>query len=171
MPLTYLRFPTIIEKMKKLVFTIVVNVLITLSVVAILIYSAQDAHPASGLYNLKRVEEKLILATKTTPDARVDYYIVMLNERQGEIKMVMVSKDYRHLLDTSLRYTSQAGEATNIVVATNDINGTQKLRDQFSKDRELFVEYMKILPQSTPELKHLQDGLNYLKIYEDQLPR
>lgn len=155
----------------KLTLTIIANVLITAVVIIVLTQFAKDAYPTSGLYNLKRVEEKLILATKTTPEQKVDYYIVMLNERQGEVKMVMVSKDYRHLLDTSLRYTSQAGEATNIVVATNDINGAQKLRDQFSKDRELFIKYMKNLPPNTPEQIHLQDGLNYLKIYKDQLPQ
>lgn len=157
--------------MKKLVFTIVINVLITLSVITILIYSARDAHPASGLYNLKRVGEKIVLTSKVSDDAKIDYYFELLNRRQDEMKRVYGDQEYRYLLETSLRYTSLAGETTNLIIATNNTQKADDLRVLFVAHKENINNMRKYIPKDIVEDTYLQDALNYIDIYENTLPR
>lgn len=169
--MTYLRFPTIIEKMKKLVATIVINVLITLSVIAILIYSARDAHPSSGLYNLKRVGEKVVLTSKFSNEAKIDYYFELLERRQAEMKRVYGDQEYRYLLETSLRYTSLAGETANLIIASNNTQKADEMRALFIAHKENVNNMKKYLPKDHIEDTYLQDTLNYIDIYENTLPK
>lgn len=157
--------------MKKILITLILNAVITLSILSIFIFFAQNAHPTSSLYNLKRVAEHLTLATRLTPISKAEYQIILLEKRFQEIEQVFKSRDFKHLLVTSLRYSTTAGELAEIIRSNS-------LTEQSNRTKIIFARHTKrltVLRQNTPkkiiEEKFLQDSINYLNTYTQQLPK
>ncbi len=154
-------------------FRIQMGLIIILIVFALSLLVSQKANPDSVLlFALKRVQEKAFLKLKSSPQEKVDYMVSLLNNRLDELRNLVSSKSYTYILPASLRYSTSAGEITDLVISNN-------LKDKVSLVKQIFVNHRKVLndlytiyPKNIPdneEWKFIQDDYNYLKIYLDKL--
>ncbi len=146
-----------------------------LSFFAISLISSQDATPDNSyLFSLKRVQEKVFLKTISNPKDRVLYMKALLNKRIKELVAVVNNKQYRAVLKASQRYSTLAGQITDLIVANNlkDLADLTKL--QFENHMPIIYKAYVIYPKNIPdneEWKYILDDHNYLKIYLDKLSK
>lgn len=125
------------------------------------------------LFNLKRLQEKVFLNTKSSPESRVEYMTFLLNIRLDEIKYVVNSKKYDYLLTSSLRYSTLAGEITELIIVNNLQSQAEPLKNQFLYHKQILHDLYDSYPKNTDniEYKYLEDDINYLDIYLNKLSR
>jgi len=125
------------------------------------------------LFNLKRLQEKVFLNTKPSPESKVEYMTFLLNVRLDEIKYILSRKKYDYLLSTSLRYSTLAGETTELIIANNLKDQAEPLKNQFLYHKQILHDLYVSYPKNTDnvEYKYLEDDINYLDIYLNKLSR
>lgn len=135
---------------------------------------SQSANPNDQpFFGLKRLQEKTFLKLK--PDARnkVDYLSSLLDIRLLELKNLVKNKQYDYLLSSSLRYSTFAGQITELVTANNLTDKVDAIKNQFLNHQKLLDALYVAYPKNTENLeyKYIQDDFNYLGIYLDQLSK
>lgn len=146
-----------------------------LTIIVLALISSQKANPNDQLiYGLKRVQEKAFLKTISNPEERIGYMRTLLENRLKELTSVVVNKKYDFVLNSALRYSTLAGQITELIEANNlkDLVEPTKLQfnDHSKKLQDLYVYYPKNIPDNV-EHKYIQDDVNYLKIYLDKLSK
>lgn len=146
--------------------------IIILAIFALSLILSQTANPdMPALFALKRIQENIFLKFKSNYRERLEYLSFLLDNRLVELSNVVKSKNYDYVLKSSLRYSTTAGQITDLVIANN-------LKDQVSSIKQKFEDHQKILndiyviyPKNTDNLeyKYIEDDINYLKIYLDKL--
>lgn len=149
--------------------------IIILAVFAISLLLSQKANPdMPQLFALKRVQEKAFLKLKSTPWDKVDYMSTLLETRLEELQNVVKNKSYGDVLKASLRYSTLAGQITDLIVANNLTEKVEAARNQFLSHQKildaLYVAYPKNIPDNV-EWKYIQDDFNYLGLYLDKLEK
>lgn len=141
---------------------IVITVLIILNVSV----ANPDNQP---FYNFKRLYEKVQLNLKSNSEDKLNYQFKLLDKRLTELVYIVENGNSSYVLTTSLRYSTTAGQVTELIIENN-------LKDQAEKTKEKFEAHLLIvkdLPQKYPkddeEIKYIIDDANYLKIYIDLL--
>ena len=123
------------------------------------------------LFALKRIQEKVFMKMKTTPTDRLEYMSLMLDSRLNELNSIVRGKNYDHVLYSSLRYSTLAGQMSEEVL-TNNLNlRVDAVRKQFSDHLVILNDIYVFYPKNTSNLeyKYIEDDINYLKIYLDKL--
>lgn len=124
--------------------------------------------PESPFYNFKRIAEKGTMATKRTPQARADYYLYLLDQRYNELDWVSKYK-YEYVLSSSLRYSTTAGEAVQLVKANNLVDYKQPLLDRFAKHKKKYQYHEKTVGVVGGQRGFLRDAINYIDLYTADL--
>lgn len=131
---------------------------------------ASSANPSNLLFPLKRLEEKNTLSNKSNPEDKLNYMLDLADNRLTELSEIVNSKNYRFVLKSSLRYSTQVGEIVNLVKSNNLKDKTQMVTDRLTPHQSvlesLYANYPD--PENT-ERKYVQDDINYLKIYLSEL--
>lgn len=146
--------------------------IILLSILALSLLISQSANPAMSLFfNMKRVQEKAYMKFKTTPEARLDYMSVLLDNRLGELESLVKNKNYTFLLTSSLRYSTLAGQMTELVVSNNLKDKAVGTKAQFNNHKKILNDLYIAYPKNTDNLeyKYLEDDMNYLDLYLEKL--
>ncbi len=151
------------------------GLIIFLVVFALSLVLSQKANPSnSSLFSLKRVQEKVYLKLKSDPGVRVDYMIFLLNNRLYELDTVVKGKNYQFVLPSASRYSTLAGQITDLVITNNLKSKVESIKQTFENHQkvlnDLYVYYPKNIPDNV-EWKYIQDDVNYLKIYLDKLSK
>ena len=137
-----------------------------------LIFSQSSSPNIPPLFALKRIQEKVFLKLKSNPEQRLDYMTFLLNNRLDEMRNLVNSQSYNYILPTSLRYSTLAGQITDLIIGNNlkdKVSSTeQKFTDHQKVLNDLYVIYPKNIPDNE-EWKYIQDDYNYLKLYLDKL--
>lgn len=146
-----------------------------LAVLALSLILSQKATPDfSPLFALKRIQEKIFLSLKSSPKDRLEYMRFLLDNRLDELSKVVKNKKYDHVLKASLRYSTLAGQITELITANNLKESLDSTKQQFlTHQKELYDVYV-LYPKNIPdneEWKYIQDDINYLKIYLDKLTK
>lgn len=147
--------------MKKILLTFFLNVLVTLAVFGFLIYYAQNAYPASALYNLKRLYENAEMSLQFTDDAKAKYYLKLTDKRMAEIERVYNNEQYQHILITSLRYVATTGNATDFYLAKQLADPANELQKTMIEDVKRFEKMRADLPAENEDGRFLTDAINY----------
>ncbi len=137
-----------------------------------LILSQKAAPNIPPLFAIKRVQEKVFLKLKTNPEERVDYMISILNSRLNELRDIVNGKDYDYVLPTASRYSTLAGQITELIIANNLKDKIPSITKTFEDHKKILNDLYVIYPKNIPdnvEWKYIQDDYNYLKIYLDKL--
>lgn len=150
---------------------IAVALLLGLSLSLVLSQTADPSLPM--FFGLKRVQEKVFMKLKSNPGERLDFMSGMLNSRLVELNSVVRGEKYDHVLYSSLRYSTLAGEMTDEVLANNLKSYVDPVKNQFSNHLIKLKEIYDYYPKNTSNLeyKYIEDDINYLKIYLDKLPK
>lgn len=153
---------------------------IQLGAMAILLFLAislllsQQANPDSGpFFQLKRAQEKVFLKTRLSTNSKVDYMSSLLESRLMEVSNVVNNESYTYLLPASLRYSTLAGQVTDLIVANNLTGKVEGIKNQFLSHQKILDALYVAYPKNTDNLeyKYIQDDYNYLKLYLDKLEK
>lgn len=147
------------------ILTIIVILIAFIGVAFLSQWARPDFYP---FYNLKRFEEKIIEITKINPEARADYDMQLLQYRLEDVEYITDNEEYNMFVPTSLRYSTTAGDLTNWVLG-HSLNDKKKVIVNFFKMHQSILE--KILRKNGQQgsWKFIQDDINYLTIYENEL--
>lgn len=135
---------------------------------------SQNANPdATLIFGLKRIQEKTFLSFKSEPVSRLDYMSNMLENRLEELSNSVKNKKYDYVLPAASRYSSLAGQMTDLIIANNLSDKIDPVKNQFSAHAKVLHEIYVIYPKNTEnvEYKYIEDDINYLKIYLDKLSK
>lgn len=148
------------------------GLIIILVILALSLIFSQNAAPDSALlWGLKRIQEKVYLNLKSNSQEKIDYMSFLLNRRLEELKSQVERQSYSKILPSALRYSSLAGEITDMIIANNMKDQAVSAINQF-KDHQIILNDIYVLyPKNTgnTEYKYIKDDINYLKIYLDKL--
>lgn len=150
-----------------------VGLIIVLTIFALSLIISQKANPSNPpLFAFKRVQEKVYLKLKSNPEQKLDYMLYLLNNRLYELEAVVKNKNYDFVLPSSSRYSTLAGEITELIIISNlknMVNPIKQIFEEHSKVlNDLYVIYPKNISDNV-EWKYIKDDYNYLKIYLDKL--
>lgn len=154
------------------------NLKIQLVSIIILIFTAvslllsQSATPDSPqLFGLKRYLENSFLKIKSNPEQKLDYMRLMLDRRLSELNTQVRGKSYDYILPSASRYSTLAGQITDLVLSLNQKNQIESVKIQFINHQKTLKSLYDIYPKNTEnmEYKYIEDDINYLKIYIEKL--
>lgn len=148
-----------------------ITILVVLAISLILSQSASPDTPPFFL--LKRLQEKVFLKTKSTPQDQVDYMSSLLEVRLKELQNQVNNKSYGYILPSALRYSALAGQITDLIVANNLTDKVEETKNQFLSHKKVLDVIYVIYPKNTDneEYKYIQDDYNYLGLYLDKLAK
>ncbi len=145
---------------------IIILVIFTISLLA-----SQNASPNfPPLFGLKRVQEKSFLSLQTSSEDKLDYMLGLQSNRLSELSTVVKNQNYEYVLGAASRYSSLAGEITDIVLTSHN-DKKAEVKKIFENHQKTLKELYQIYPKNTDNLeyKYIEDDINYLKIYMDKL--
>lgn len=148
------------------------GVIFVLAVLALSLILSQSASPDSVLFwGLKRVQEKVYLDLKSNPQEKIDYMSFLLDRRLEELESQVERQSYGQILPSASRYSSLAGEITEMIVVQNMTDKVEFITNQFKQHQPVLYDIYVLYPKNTDnvEYKYIEDDINYLKIYSDQL--
>ena len=149
------------------------GLIVVLIIFALSLILSQNANPSvPPLFALKRIQEKVYLKLKSNPEERLDYMIYLLNTRLDEMRVLVNLQSYNYILPTSLRYSTLAGQITDLIIANNLTDKVAFIKQTFMDHQKIVNDLYVIYPKNIPdneEWKYIQDDYNYLKLYLDKL--
>lgn len=157
---------------KRLIAWIQLVLVVLLAAAVISLIFSPNANPDfPPLWGLKRVQEKAFLGFKSTPSEKFDYMTHLLDIRLDELENITNNKSYNYLLRASLRYSTLAGEITELVINNNMVDQVQATKEQFRDHKKVLNDLYVKYPKNTDnvEYKYLEDDINYLNIYLQKL--
>ena len=121
-------------------------------------------------YNLKRLKEKLSLTLfHRTPTRRVNFLKVLLLRRIAELKFVVERDDIANLQNSSQRYSTTAGQITE-VITKNSLNSEKEYFRKLFKDHTLLLEQLQTnYKYDSGQWLFLKWDIDYLKLYSERL--
>lgn len=157
---------------KKLIVWIQVVIIGILIIASVSLILSRNASPNSSLlFGLKRVQEKVFLSVKSGPNDKVDYMSSLLEERLKELGALIKNSSYDYLWSASLRYSTFAGQITDLIVSNRMTDRLEAVKKQFQDHKKVLNDLYVAYPKNTDnvEYKYLEDGINYLDIYLEML--
>lgn len=143
-----------------------------LVIFALSLILSQKANPDNPpLFALKRIQEKAFLSLKSNPKDQLEYMSALLNNRLGELSSVVKSKNYNYVLPSASRYSTLAGQMTELLIS-NNLNGySDSIKNQFLNHQKVLYDIYVLYPKNfdDEEYKYIEDDINYLKIYLEKL--
>lgn len=132
---------------------------------------SQNATPQSQLFfGLKRIQEKKFLILKSSPLEKAKYQSQLLDRRLYDLQQLVKNKNYTYILNASLRYSTTAGELTQLIKDNKLVDLTKRTQEKFNQHLRLLENLYDSYPKDVNgEYKFIQDDINYLKIYLTQL--
>lgn len=148
------------------------GLIITVALFILSLILSQNATPDfPPFFNLKRVQEKAYLSLKSSPEAKVDYMSLLLDSRLKELEAQVNNESYNYILPSALRYSTTAGQMTELIIANNLTSHNDWVSELFKKHKQKLNEIYVIYPKNTDnvEYKYIEDDINYLDIYLQKL--
>src|SRR3990172_11929828 len=121
-----------------------------------------DSQP---LYNLKRLSEKTQLGLKSNQKNKLDYQYKLLDERLRELEFIVETGNSQYVLTTSLRYSTTAGQITELIINNNLKGESQKAKEKFGNHLQVVKDLPAKYPKADEEVKFIIDDVNYLTTY------
>lgn len=133
-------------------------------------YAIDRIYPDSVFkYNLKRLEEKVLLFLNFTSSSKAKYVQNLLEERLFELEYITETKNLAHIEKTSQRYETIAGELTELINANNLRREAGIARDKFEKHTAMLNFLRDQFKPGTAEWRFVQNDINSLSIYSQKL--
>lgn len=147
--------------------------IIILAVFAVSLLLSLKAGPdVAPLFTLKRIQEKVVLKLKSTPEEKVNVMSNILDDRLSELQNLIKNQNYNYTLPSAQRYSTLAGQITEIVIANNLTDKVEPLKNKFIAQKKIVNDIYVAYPKNRPgdeEWKYIQDDFNYLNLYLDKL--
>ena len=145
------------------------GLIVVLGIIVFLLLNVNNAIPGSPLFAVKRLEEKVFLKLKSSPEDKISYQSFLLETRLKELAELANQKKYSYILEASLRYSATAGNLTELIVQNSQEDQAAQTIRQFeqhkTKLQNIYISY----PMEDTEGKYLLDDKNYLDLYIEKL--
>lgn len=152
---------------KKTSFKILIIILLLFLIsFSFIIPQAKPTNPT--VFLLKRTQENLILNLHPTPSLKTSYYFTLQYNRFEDLKYVTKNNYHKCILTCSQRYYTTTGNLTEHIIKNNQKNLAAKAIDTLQKQKEELQSLLQTAPK-TSELKYIEDSINYLDIFINQL--
>lgn len=144
-------------------------VCLTLLLIFVLLSGKADPDWAL-LYGYKRAQEKSFLSLKQQAQERSDFYAFLLDNRLVELEHLVEKRKTGYILNASLRYSTTAGELTILIKNGYLKDKVPPVIDRFRNHGLILAKLLRLCQENDhTECKYIQDDINYLKIYSDEL--
>ncbi len=141
-------------------------------IIASLFLSSYSDPTIPYLFSLKRSQEKVFQKLQLSDEQKLNFNQNLLNARLLELQSIVNTKSYPLILQASLRYSTTAGDITNLIINSGFKDKISLMQVVFSNHQKVFQQLIDNYPKDyNVEWKYLQDDFNYLKIYKDQLSK
>ena len=141
-----------------------------IAIFALLFLNVGKATPDNQpFYNTKRLYEKAQLKLASSPAEEVDVFSQLLDKRLSELEFIVMSGKSKHVLKTSLRYSTFAGQLTETALQNNLVEKVPEIKDKLELHRQVVRRLVEDYPRQDDEKKFVIDAVNYLTIYIEQL--
>lgn len=147
--------------------------ILMLAIFALSLIVSQSITPDNKLlFGLKRIQEKVYLKLTGT-DNRLEYMRSLLDKRLIELDKMVKAESYCCILNAATRYSSLAGQITEIIESANMKDKAFSTIEQFQAHKKILQETYRIYPKNTDnfEYKYIEDDINYLDLYLDKLTK
>jgi len=147
-------------------------IVVLLILILSLIFS-QTAASDSPFFGIKRLQEKAFMKLKGTPEDKLNFMSTLLDHRLKELQDIIEHGSFGEMWTTSLRYSTQAGEMTDLVIANNMVDKVEGIKNQFSNHKKILNDMYVAYPKNTNNLeyKYIEDDMNYLNLYLEKLSK
>jgi len=133
-------------------------------------YAMDRIYPDSVFkYNLKRLEEKVVLFINFSPSSKAKYMQNLLEEREFELEYITETKNIAHIEKTSQRYESSAGQLAEYIKINRLKSLVGSTNDKFEKHAERLKFFRDQFDYRTAEWRFVQNDINSLNIYSKAL--
>ena len=146
--------------------------ILILAVFALILLLSQTATLDNPVrFSFKRIQEKAYLNLKSNPQEQLDYMSFLLDRRLEELGNQVRRQSYSHILPSATRYSTLAGQITDLLVTNNLEDKIEGIKQQFLDHQKVLQDIYVMYPKNTDnvEYKYIEDDINYLKIYLDKL--
>lgn len=134
----------------------------------------ERVNPSDGFnYGLKRLKEKLLLILPfRSAKSKAGLYEQFTKNRLAELKYVVDQKDMANFENATTRYFTTVGQFVDFLTK----NGTADQKSQAAKSLSTHTPVLEALRdtfegQEKAEWRFMQDDINYVKLYTDQLQK
>lgn len=147
--------------------------IIILAVLAISLILSKNANSTNPFFGLKRFQENSFLMLKTNPKDKVDYMSHLLDVRLSEFEQLIKAGGKYNMWSSSLRYSTFAGQITDLIVANNLKDMIDPIKKQFEAHKTKLNQLYVAFPKNTDngEWKYILDAINYLNFNLDKLSK
>lgn len=130
----------------------------------------ESVNPTDGIsYVFKRALERVVTFFAFSDNSKTDDYKKLLNTRLSELKYIIENKKMAYFEKATQRYFTIAGQLTEYLISKN-------LSNDYESTRELLMSHVPILTQlrdrfefGTAEWRFVEDDINYIKEYANNL--
>lgn len=131
----------------------------------------EKVNPRDGHgYAVKRLKEKAMLVLLSfSKQKKADYYNKLAGSRLAELKYVVEKKDMANFENTTTRYFATVGQFVNFLVSKNLTEEKIKARQVLTSHIPLLESLRGTYDPTTAEWRFMQDDVNYVKTYINQL--
>jgi len=159
---------------RKVIFTIAILCLFSSfasAVNAVDNIAYEQINPSNSYsYNLKRLKEKISLVFfYRTPVKKVNFLKTLFSRRIAELKYTVDNKDIVNIQTASQRYSTTAGQMTEIVTKNNLNSEKEYLKNLFSEQVSLIEKWQAVYKYDSAEWLFLKWDIDYLKLYSEKL--
>jgi hypothetical protein len=133
----------------------------------ILLVVSQNVGPTSPLFPIQRIDESLILFTKYSPDAKIEYYQSLIQKRFLDISSVVKTNHRDILVSVSLRYSTTVGRAVELALASDTRKIQLKL--DLEQQKKMLQNIVNNYKSNDLRQKYIEDDINYINTYEAKL--
>lgn len=147
--------------------------ILVLAVLVLSLIFSESASPDSLFFGLKRLQEKAFMKFKGSPEEKINYMSTLLDYRLEELQKIIDNKSFSYMWTTSLRYSTLAGQITDLAVANNMKDKMAGIKKQFSEHKKVLYDLYVAYPKNTDniEYKYIEDDINYLNLYLEKLSK
>lgn len=147
---------------------IIISGIILCILIVVCLYYATVSMPDSPVYPLKRLEEKAMFKLGSSRSKQISYNEMLLNRRFQELQYVLSLREYPLFLSSSLRYSTTAGDITDMIISDKDVAEAKNALHIFAKQRGELKHFV-AKKDTQNDWKFIQDSANYLTIYSNKL--
>lgn len=130
----------------------------------------ESVNPPNGSpYLFKRIREKISIFFAFSNKSKVQVYKKLVNVRLAELKYVIEKKEMGYFEQTTKRYFTTVGQLTEFLILSRLEDEFIPVKDELLSHLPVLIKLRDTYDSSTAEWRFVEDDVNYVKGYINDL--